>query len=158
MPANDGPDDAIALHVGSRLNTSNVGASPEPEIQLANCPEGFFDQFGNTLWYTIEGTGSPVTIDTAGSNFDTLIAVYEPSDPGYEEIACIDDVEFEPVGATPGCADVRHRGRGDLLRADRWLRLPVRRCGCRTDGASAHRGALSVAAGVAAVRPVTIRA
>ena len=85
---------------GSRLNTSNVGASPEPEIQLTNCPEGFFDQFGNTLWYTIEGTGSPVTIDTAGSNFDTLIAVYEPTDPGYEEIACIDDVEFEPIGST----------------------------------------------------------
>ena len=100
LPTNDGPDDAIALHVGSRLNTSNVGASPEPEIQLIDCPEGFFDQFGNTLWYTIEGTGSPITIDTAGSNFDTLIAVYEPTDPGYEEIACVDDVESEPIGST----------------------------------------------------------
>ena len=100
LPTNDGPDGAIALHVGSRLNTSNVGASPEPEIQLIDCPEGFFDQFGNTLWYTIEGTGSPITIDTAGSNFDTLIAVYEPTDPGYEEIACIDDVESEPIGST----------------------------------------------------------
>jgi hypothetical protein len=100
LPSNDGPDGAIALHVGSRVNTSNVGASPDAEIQLTNCPEGFFDQFGNTLWYTIEGTGSPVTIDTAGSNFDTLIAVYLPTDPGFEEIACIDDVEFEPVGST----------------------------------------------------------
>ena len=81
LPTNDGPDGAIALHVGSRLNASNVAATPEPEFQLANCPEGFFDQFGNTLWYSIEGTGSPVTIDTAGSNFDTLIAVYEPMDP-----------------------------------------------------------------------------
>jgi len=45
-------------------------------------------------------TGSPITIDTAGSNFDTLIAAYLPTDPGYEEIACIDDVPFEPIGAT----------------------------------------------------------
>lgn len=99
-PTNDGPDGAIALHVGSRFNTSTVGAAAEPEIQLENCPEGFVDQFGNTLWYTIEGTGSPITIDTAGSNFDTLIAVYLPTDTGFEEIACIDDVEFEPIGST----------------------------------------------------------
>jgi len=99
-PINDTPDGAIALHVGTRLNASNVAAAAEPEIQLQNCPEGFFDQFGRTLWYTIEGTGSPITIDTAGSNFDTLIAAYLPTDPGYEEIACIDDVPFEPIGAT----------------------------------------------------------
>lgn len=99
-PTNDGPDGAIPLQVGSRLNASNVDATVEPEIQLQNCPEGFFDQFGNTLWYTIQGTGSPITVDTAGSNFDTLIAVYLPTDPGFEEIACVDDVEFEPIGAT----------------------------------------------------------
>ena len=99
-PINDTPDGAIALHVGSRLNASTVGTAAEPEIQLQNCPEGFFDQFGRTLWYTIEGTGSPITIDTAGTNFDSLIAVYVPTDPGFEEIACIDDVEFEPIGAT----------------------------------------------------------
>ena len=99
-PGNDTPDDAVRLRVGSRLNTSNVLAAPEPEIQLQNCPEGFFDQFGKTVWYTIEGTGGPITIDTAGSNFDTLIAVYLPTDPGFEEIACIDDVEFDPIGST----------------------------------------------------------
>jgi hypothetical protein len=100
VPTNDTPDGAIRLKVGSRLNTSNVLAAREPEIQLQNCPEGFFDQFGNTLWYTIKGTGSPITVNTAGSNFDTLIAVYLLGDEGFEEIACIDDVEFEPIGAT----------------------------------------------------------
>jgi hypothetical protein len=100
VPTNDLPEDAIGLEVGSRLNTSNVGTENEPEIQAQNCPQGFFDQFGNTLWYTIAGTGSPITIDTAGSNFDTLIAVYVPGDAGLEEIGCIDDVEFEPIGAT----------------------------------------------------------
>ena len=68
---------------------------PDPDLSA-----GFADQFGRTLWYTIEGTGGPVTIDTAGSAIDTLIGVFVPTDAGFEEIACIDDVEFEPVGAT----------------------------------------------------------
>ena len=72
------------------------------------------------MWYTIEGTGGPVTIDTAGSNIDTLIGVYVPTDPGYEEIACIDDVEFEPVGATYQAALTIDTEDGrDLLRGDR---------------------------------------
>lgn len=99
-PANDGPEGAIALRLGSRFNTTNVGATPEPEFQIQTCPQGFADQFGRTLWYTIEGTGGPITIDTAGSAIDTLIGVFLPTDTGFEEIACIDDVEFEPVGAT----------------------------------------------------------
>jgi hypothetical protein len=111
-PANDGPEDAIALQVGSRVNTSNVGTAAEPEIQLENCPEGFFDQFGSTLWYTVEGTGSPITIDTAGSNFDTLIAIYVATDPGFVEIGCIDDVEFDPVGSTFQAALTFDTGEG----------------------------------------------
>ncbi len=99
-PANDGPDGAIALSLGARFNTSNVGATPEPEAPILTCPGGFSDNFGRTLWYTIEGTGGPVTIDTAGSGIDTLIGVYVPTDAGFDEIACIDDVEFEPVGST----------------------------------------------------------
>ena len=64
------------------------------------CPEGEFDTFGRTLWYTIEGTGDPVTVDTGGSNFDTLIGVYELDGEVFTEIACIDDVFFDPIGAT----------------------------------------------------------
>ena len=99
-PANDGPEGAIALKPGSRFNTTNVGATPDPEFPILTCPQGFADNFGRTLWYTIEGTGGPVTIDTAGSGIDTLIGVFLPTDSGFEEIACIDDVEFEPVGAS----------------------------------------------------------
>ena len=99
-PTNDSPEDAIELSVGDRLNTSNVGATPDPEFPIETCPQGIFDGMGRTLWYTVEGTGGPVTIDTAGSGIDTLIAAYLPSDETLQEIACIDDVESEPVGAT----------------------------------------------------------
>jgi hypothetical protein len=64
------------------------------------CPEGFFDAFGRTLWYTVEGTGGPLTFDTAGSSIDTVLGVYVQGDDGLEEIACVDDVEFDPVGVT----------------------------------------------------------
>ena len=52
------------------------------------------------LWYKITGTGAPVTIDTAGSNFDTVIGVFERDGADYTELACNDDVFFEPVGST----------------------------------------------------------
>jgi hypothetical protein len=99
-PTNDGPEGAIALSPGARLNASNVGATPEPEFQVMTCPEGFFDAFGRTLWYTVEGTGGPLTFDTAGSSIDTVLGVYVQGDDGLEEIACVDDVEFDPVGVT----------------------------------------------------------
>ena len=99
-PSNDAPAGAIALDAGERFNTSNVGATGEAEIQIETCPEEFDDEFGRTLWYTVEGTGDPVTIDTAGSGIDTLIGVFVPTGSGFDEIACNDDVEFEPIGST----------------------------------------------------------
>lgn len=44
-----------------------------------------------TEWLTIEGTGTSVTIDTAGSAIDTVLAVYT-GNPATTEVACNDDV------------------------------------------------------------------
>ena len=100
VPINDAPDGAIAVTAGDRFNVPTGGASLDAEQPIVTCPEGEFDTFGRTLWYTIEGTGDPVTVDTAGSNFDTLIGVYESDGETFIEIACIDDVFFDPIGAT----------------------------------------------------------
>ena len=100
VPINDTPDGAIAVAAGDRFNVTTGGASLDAEQPIVTCPEGEFDTFGRTLWYTIEGTGDPVTVDTAGSNFDTLIGVYESDGAVFTEIACIDDVFFDPIGAT----------------------------------------------------------
>lgn len=99
-PANDAPDGAVALASGSRLNAQTMGTAVAPEAPITTCPEGEFDAMGHTLWYTIEGSGDPITIDTAGSNIDTLLAVYVPDGDGWLEIACIDDVFADPVGVT----------------------------------------------------------
>lgn len=95
-PSNDTPDGATPLRIGRWVNDHTGGASYDPEFPVATCPQAD-DAFGRTLWYTFTGTGGPVTIDTAGSDFDTVVAVYDGS---LTEIACVDDVEFEPVGFT----------------------------------------------------------
>lgn len=88
---NDTREGAVPLQVGKVVNdqTRNTAIAPE-QAALEGC------SFGHTLWYRFTGTGGPVTIDTAGSNFDTVIAVYD----GDSTLACIDDVFFEPAGVT----------------------------------------------------------
>lgn len=95
-PANDAPEGALALTIGDSLNQQTGGASPEAEIPVTPCPDPD-DAFGYTLWYSFTGTGGEVTIDTAGSNFDTVLAVY---DDQLNQIACADDVFFDPIGSS----------------------------------------------------------
>jgi hypothetical protein len=96
VPANDTVDGAQPITIGGIVNAQTRGASPEAELQVMTCPEPD-DAFGHTLWYSFTGTGGEVTIDTAGSNFDTVVAVY---DDELNELACVDDVEFEPIGGS----------------------------------------------------------
>jgi hypothetical protein len=93
---NDTPDGAVPLTLGKVVNDQTVNTAAAPELQVETCPEPD-DRFGHTLWYSFTGTGGPVTIDTSGSNFDTVIAVYDAS---LNELACNDDVEFAPIGGS----------------------------------------------------------
>jgi hypothetical protein len=47
---------------------------------------------GKTVWYTVEGTGEPITVSTAGSHFDTILGVYTSNGDSLEQVACVDDV------------------------------------------------------------------
>jgi hypothetical protein len=86
-PVNDAPGGAITLTPGDRVTTKTNGASLDPEKPASCAP------LGRTVWYRIRGTGSPITIDTAGSGFDTVVAVYTGS--SFTEVACDDDVFFQ---------------------------------------------------------------
>jgi hypothetical protein len=99
-PANDTPDGAIALKAGSKLNAQNAGAAIDAEVPITTCPEGDRDDMGRTLWYTVVGTGRPMTFDTAGSGIDTVVAVYVRDGDDFTEIACVDDVFFDPIGTS----------------------------------------------------------
>ena len=97
-PLNDTSDGAISLSVGDQTTTKTGGAAIEPELQTTTCEAGEEDKFGRTVWYTLEGTGGDVTFDTAGSNFDTVLVVYVLEGDELVEIACVDDVFFDPIG------------------------------------------------------------
>ena len=99
-PVNDIADGALVVKAGTRLTAQTDATAAQAEIQVETCPEGGADQMGHTLWYKITGTGASVTIDTAGSNFDTVIGVFERDGADYTEVACDDDVLYDPVGST----------------------------------------------------------
>jgi hypothetical protein len=106
VPSNDLPSGAKLLGVGDRTSVSTKGASPDREAPFECLTFGFDgDSFeipvGHTVWYRVVGTGGAVTVDTAGSDYDTVAAVYTSDGTGsYTPVpgACVDDVALDPVG------------------------------------------------------------
>jgi hypothetical protein len=105
-PANDLPSGAITLKPGGKATAATKGAqvAAEGEYPCLTFTDPFdgteVSAFGeHTVWYKVAGTGRQVTVDTAGSSFDTVLAVYEGSPDG-EVVACVDDTPLEPVGRT----------------------------------------------------------
>ena len=93
-PGNDAPAGAVALAPGGRHATQTRSAAAPPELPLWCYDEPPYDPGylpGRTVWYRFTGTGSPVTVDTAGSGFNTTLAVYAVDGDGYTEVACADD-------------------------------------------------------------------
>ena len=87
-PPNDALAGAPRIAVADTLRTTTRGAALLPESSLSCVPDA-----GRTVWYSFVGTGMPVHRDTAGSSFDTALAVYQQQDGELPEIACADDVE-----------------------------------------------------------------
>ncbi len=87
-PVNDTVADAAPLPASGAARASNRGAAvaPESSLRCATAP-------GRTLWWTFVGTGRPVTLDTAGSRFDTVLAVYVQQSGRLRQVACADDVD-----------------------------------------------------------------
>lgn len=106
-PPNDLPSGAIALKPGARVTVATKGAQLPSEAAYP-CLD-FTDPFDGTtftvpveytVWYRITGTGSLVTVDTAGSDFDTVVAVYAGSPNANATVACVDDTQLQPFGRT----------------------------------------------------------
>ncbi len=86
-PANDSPTTATPLGIGAVIEQPTGGAREDAEVG-SWCGELGFT---NTVWYAVTGTGDPLRFDTAGSNFDTLVAVYAGSPDDLVELACRND-------------------------------------------------------------------
>jgi hypothetical protein len=88
-PPNETRAGARRIAVGDTVRTTTRGAALVPEARMgcATAP-------GRTVWYSFVGTGGTVRIDTAGSSFDTAVAVYRARDGGgLRTVACNDDVD-----------------------------------------------------------------
>jgi len=86
-PANDTIAGAARLTVGDTVRTTNRAATMATEKGMS-CVDA---PVGRSLWYSFVGTGEPVRLDTAGSSFDTAIAVY--SGATLRQVACEDNTE-----------------------------------------------------------------
>ena len=97
--ANDTPQGAIAAKLGKTIRIVTGGGAEAPEEPCLfvdpETNETFEVPFGNTAWWRFVGNGGPMTVDSAGSNFDTVIAVYTGSPGSFTQVACVDDV-FDP--------------------------------------------------------------
>ena len=91
-PSNETPDTAAALTPGHPVTVRTNGAALAPEVSMCS-------QSGRTVWYSVDGTGGSMTLDTGGSRFDTVATVYTADEGGLEEVACVDDVPDGPFGA-----------------------------------------------------------
>jgi hypothetical protein len=103
-PANDVPAGAVSLDDGrKRRNAQTKATANAPEmpctllVDFGEEEEPFEVDIpiGKTLWYTFEGTGGDVTINTARSDFDTVLGIY---DSAMEQVTCVDDVENRSGG------------------------------------------------------------
>ena len=98
--ANDAPEGAIATEIGrtNRVVTGGNAQAPEEPCVFVDPETGdtFPFPIQYTAWWTFVGTGDPMTVDTAGSNFDTIAGVYTGSPGSLTQIGCVDDV-FDPA-------------------------------------------------------------
>ena len=102
VPRNDLPAGALPLTVGAQatVNTAGAASGVEAPFECLTYEDGR-SAATNTVWYTVTGAG-PLTIDTAGTRFDSAVAVYtEDGAGGFTPVpgTCVDDTwtAFGPI-------------------------------------------------------------
>ena len=91
---NDTPDAAAPIGVGEVATLRTRGTALDPEEPCIGTFDGEVVEFpiGHTAWWTFVGTGGPVTVDTAGSDFDTVVGVYVDEGGSLVPVGCVDDL------------------------------------------------------------------
>ena len=98
VPADDTPVGAKPLAVGASGDNAQTGATaPDAEVPMSCAVDV---PAGHTLWRRMTGTGGPITVDPAGSSFNTVVAVYASDGAGLVEVGCADDIVGDPYTAT----------------------------------------------------------
>jgi hypothetical protein len=89
---NDTPATAESIQRGDVVSAHTGGAAFDGEAFASCAFDGpFLLNVAHSAWYEVTGTGEPITLDTAGSSFDTVIGVYVGEE--LTEVACNDEAE-----------------------------------------------------------------
>jgi hypothetical protein len=86
-PPNDVCASAIALNCGDQVSTNTSAGSTDTETNCVNNTA----VTSNGIYFTYAGDGSVVTVDLSGSNFDSMISVYEGTCAAHTCVAGDDD-------------------------------------------------------------------
>lgn len=102
-PINDDRANRLPIQLGVADTRTNVGAGVEPnELFTTSDPaanrcdkdkvsQTTGSQMDSTLWWEFTGNGGPVTVSSARSNFDSVLAVYETASGLL--LGCNDDIQ-----------------------------------------------------------------
>jgi hypothetical protein len=100
-PSNDAPAGATQVSIASQIQQWTGGASIDSEAPcvIGEGDDAFDFGLGRTVWFSIVGTGGPITVDPRGSDFDTVAAAYRSAGGSLSEVGCVDD---DQVGLAQG--------------------------------------------------------
>jgi hypothetical protein len=106
-PANDDCENAAPLDCNTAVTWDNTFATTQAEWEVPlSCYFGAPNLMTGSVWFTIEGTGEEIQLDTCASagSPDTLIVVYSDGSPLADcavigaEVACSEDAGCGPTG------------------------------------------------------------
>lgn len=91
IPPNDNMADALELTASGRYGSSNVNATPQPEIEtLAYCAPGGQDDGANSIWWHFKAPADGwITADLSDSEFNSLLVFL---DANFDQVACHDNI------------------------------------------------------------------
>jgi len=100
-PSNDAPSGATAVGIGSAVQEWTGGAAIDSEAPctMGEGEDAFDLGIGRTVWFSIVGTGGPITVDPRGSDFDTVVAAYGTAGGSLSQVGCVDD---DQIGQAQG--------------------------------------------------------
>ena len=88
---NETPATATPAVIGGKVIKLTTGAGALEAEASCLLDDEFDVPIGHTAWWSVVGNGRDITVDTRGSDFDTVVAVYVRNGGNLVQVDCVDD-------------------------------------------------------------------